>query len=53
MERVSGDTLYDDPAGARQVSRQRVNAWIRAPGHLDAVVDFDRAVRAGLFHRAR
>ncbi|MGW7258403.1 SGNH/GDSL hydrolase family protein [Streptomyces sp. NPDC054834] len=40
-----GSTLYDDPAGKRETSRQRVNAWIRTPGHFDAVVDFDRAVR--------
>ncbi|QTD96841.1 hypothetical protein [Streptomyces cyanogenus] len=25
--------------------RQRVDAWIRTPGHFDAVIDFDRAVR--------
>jgi lysophospholipase L1-like esterase len=24
--------------------RQAINAWIRAPGHFDAVVDFDKAV---------
>ncbi|MEU6551582.1 SGNH/GDSL hydrolase family protein [Streptomyces sp. NPDC046915] len=40
-----GSTLYDDPAGEREASRQRVNAWIRTPGHFDAVIDFDRAVR--------
>ncbi|MFJ3309863.1 SGNH/GDSL hydrolase family protein [Streptomyces sp. NPDC086549] len=40
-----GNTLYDDPAGERERSRQRVNAWIRARGHFDAVIDFDRAVR--------
>ncbi|AKN71917.1 SGNH hydrolase [Streptomyces sp. PBH53] len=40
-----GSTLYDDPAGEREAARQRVNAWIRTPGHFDAVIDFDRAVR--------
>lgn len=40
-----GSTLYDDPAGEREAARQRVNAWIRTPGHFDAVLDFDRAVR--------
>ena len=25
--------------------RQAINAWIRAPGHFDAVVDFDRLMR--------
>ncbi|KAL1852056.1 hypothetical protein Daus18300_012338 [Diaporthe australafricana] len=34
---------YSDPA--REVTRQRVNAWIRTPGRFDAVVDFDAAVR--------
>ncbi|MFF4395144.1 SGNH/GDSL hydrolase family protein [Streptomyces sp. NPDC001480] len=40
-----GSTPYDDPAGEREAARQRVNAWIRTPGHFDAVIDFDRAVR--------
>ncbi|MFE9450332.1 SGNH/GDSL hydrolase family protein [Streptomyces sp. NPDC006739] len=40
-----GNTPYDDPAGEREVARQRVNAWIRAAGHFDAVIDFDRVVR--------
>jgi lysophospholipase L1-like esterase len=40
-----GNTLYDDPAGERERSRQAVNRWIRASGHFDAVIDFDRAVR--------
>ncbi|KAI3392808.1 hypothetical protein diail_5157 [Diaporthe ilicicola] len=34
---------YSDPA--REVTRQRVNEWIRTAGHFDAVVDFDAAVR--------
>lgn len=40
-----GNAQYDDPAGEREATRQRVNAWIRTPGHFDAVIDFDRAVR--------
>lgn len=40
-----GNTLYDDAAGEREASRERVNAWIRTPGHFDAVIDLDRAVR--------
>ncbi|WEO98995.1 SGNH/GDSL hydrolase family protein [Streptomyces sp. FXJ1.172] len=40
-----GNAAYDDAAGRREASRQRVNAWIRTPGHFDAVIDFDRAVR--------
>jgi lysophospholipase L1-like esterase len=40
-----GNTLYDDPAGAREVSRQAVNTWIRTRAHFDAVLDFDQAVR--------
>ncbi|MFF0461468.1 SGNH/GDSL hydrolase family protein [Streptomyces mexicanus] len=40
-----GNTLYDDPAGEREKSRRAVNRWIRAGGHFDAVIDFDRAVR--------
>jgi lysophospholipase L1-like esterase len=50
--RVCGATLtpfggheYDDPAGVREQTRQRVNAWIRQSGRFDAVIDFDRAVR--------
>nr|WP_225095861.1 SGNH/GDSL hydrolase family protein [Streptomyces sp. CoH27] len=50
--RVYGATItpfagnaYDDGAGVREASRQRVNAWIRTPGHFDAVIDFDKAVR--------
>jgi len=36
---------YYDAAGNREAARQTVNAWIRAPGHFDAVLDFDAAVR--------
>jgi lysophospholipase L1-like esterase len=36
---------YYHPSAASEADRQAINAWIRAPGHFDAVVDFDRAVR--------
>ncbi|WP_318306868.1 SGNH/GDSL hydrolase family protein [Amycolatopsis solani] len=38
-----GNTAYDAPE--REAARQRVNAWIREPGHFDAVLDFDRVAR--------
>ncbi|WP_410565564.1 SGNH/GDSL hydrolase family protein [Amycolatopsis sp. cmx-4-61] len=38
-----GNTGYDDPA--REAARQRVNAWIRQPGHFDALLDFDKVAR--------
>jgi lysophospholipase L1-like esterase len=38
-----GNTAYDDPA--REEARQRVNAWIRQPGHFDALLDFDKVAR--------
>ena len=40
-----GNEMYDDPAGLREETRQRVNAWIRDSGRFDAVIDLDRAVR--------
>jgi lysophospholipase L1-like esterase len=40
-----GNTMYDDPAGHREASRQAVNSWIRTSGRFDTVIDFDRAVR--------
>lgn len=36
---------YYHPAAVSEADRQAINAWIRQPGHFDAVVDFDRAVR--------
>ncbi len=36
---------YYHPTALNEADRQAVNAWIRAPGHVDAVADFDRAVR--------
>ncbi|MEU7784535.1 SGNH/GDSL hydrolase family protein [Amycolatopsis sp. NPDC049159] len=38
-----GNTGYDAPE--REAARQQVNAWIREPGHFDAVLDFDRVAR--------
>ncbi|HEV7218724.1 MAG TPA: SGNH/GDSL hydrolase family protein [Terriglobales bacterium] len=33
---------YYHPASANEADRLAVNAWIRAPGHFDAVIDFDK-----------
>ena len=33
---------YYHPGPANEVDRQTVNEWIRAPGHFDAVIDFDQ-----------
>jgi lysophospholipase L1-like esterase len=35
---------YYKPSAANEADRQAVNAWIRAAGHFDAVVDFDRVL---------
>ena len=50
--RVMGATITPDleaanyhPTATNEADRQAVNAWIRAPGHFDAVVDFDKLVR--------
>ncbi|MGO4426955.1 GDSL-type esterase/lipase family protein, partial [Streptomyces sp. MCAF7] len=40
-----GNHDYDDAAGHREATRQRVNDWIRTSGRFDAVVDLDRAAR--------
>jgi lysophospholipase L1-like esterase len=40
-----GGSDYYHPSAASEADRQSVNAWIRQPGHFDAVVDFDRVVR--------
>ena len=40
-----GSTLYDDPDGLRERTRQAVNGWIRSSREFDAILDFDRAVR--------
>jgi lysophospholipase L1-like esterase len=39
-----GATEYH-PAAASEADRQAINAWIRARGNFDAVVDFDAAMR--------
>jgi lysophospholipase L1-like esterase len=36
---------YYHPGPAGDADRQAVNHWIRAPGHFDAVVDFDQVTR--------
>jgi lysophospholipase L1-like esterase len=36
---------YYAPTPADEAVRVAVNAWIREPGHFDAVVDFDKVVR--------
>ncbi|MGH9587296.1 MAG: SGNH/GDSL hydrolase family protein [Acidobacteriaceae bacterium] len=50
--RVIGATItpymgsdYYHPDSANEADRQAVNAWIRAPGHFDAVLDFYKAMR--------
>jgi lysophospholipase L1-like esterase len=39
-----GSTYYH-PGPLSEADRQQVNRWIRADGHFDAVIDFDRIVR--------
>ncbi len=36
---------YYHPGSLSEADRQAVNAWIRAAGHFDAVIDFDAVVR--------
>jgi lysophospholipase L1-like esterase len=50
--KVIGGTLtpfvgggYYHPGPESEADRQAVNAWIRTPGHFDAVVDFDQVIR--------
>lgn len=38
-------SLYNDPTGARETTRQTINHWIRTSGRFDGVIDFDRTVR--------
>jgi lysophospholipase L1-like esterase len=38
-------SLYTEPTGVREATREAVNHWIRTSGKFDAVIDFDRAVR--------
>lgn len=39
-----GSQYYHPPA-TTEADRQAINDWIRAPGHFDAVIDFDKAMR--------
>jgi lysophospholipase L1-like esterase len=50
--RVIGATItpyqgngYYHPGAASLQDRNEINAWIRAPGHFDAVIDFAKAIR--------
>lgn len=36
------DSGYYHPPASNEADRQAINAWIRTPGHFDAVVDFDK-----------
>jgi lysophospholipase L1-like esterase len=40
-----GGSAYYHPGPASEADRQAINAWIRAPGHFDAVIDFDAVTR--------
>ena len=40
-----GGSDYYHPDPQDEADRAAVNAWIRAPGHFDAVIDFDAVVR--------
>jgi lysophospholipase L1-like esterase len=38
-------SAYYHPGPESEADRQAINAWIRTPGHFDAVVDFDQVIR--------
>lgn len=38
------DSEYYHPPASNEADRQAINAWVRAPGHFDAVIDFDKAM---------
>ena len=40
-----GVSTYYHPPAETEADRQAINAWIRAPGHFDAVIDFAAALR--------
>jgi lysophospholipase L1-like esterase len=40
-----GGSSYYQPFPSNEADRQAINAWIRAAGHFDGVVDFDAVVR--------
>jgi len=37
-----GGSEYYHPNALNEADRRAINAWIRAPGHFDAVIDFDK-----------
>ncbi|MGC1872966.1 MAG: SGNH/GDSL hydrolase family protein [Acidobacteriaceae bacterium] len=39
-----GGSDYYHPTARDELDRNTINAWIRAPGHFDAVIDFDKMV---------
>jgi lysophospholipase L1-like esterase len=39
---ADGGSDYYHPDAASEQDRQKVNAWIREPGHFDAVIDLDK-----------
>ena len=50
--RVFGATItpfvgsdYFHPPASTEADRQKINEWIRAAGHFDAVIDFDKVTR--------
>jgi lysophospholipase L1-like esterase len=38
-------SAYYHPTAVNEADRQAINAWIRQPGHFDAVIDFDQLMR--------
>lgn len=40
-----GTSGYYHPDAANEANRQAINAWLRKPGNVDAVVDFDAALQ--------
>ena len=40
----TGSTYYH-PGAMNEADRQSLNSWVRAPGHFDAVIDFDKVLR--------
>lgn len=40
-----GGSAYYHPTEFNEADRQALNAWIRAPGNFDAVIDFDAVMR--------
>jgi len=40
-----GGSMYQTHNPAGEADRQAINEWIRTPGHFDAVIDLDKALR--------